>query len=189
MRTIILSSLLAIMGTGLAHANLVLSPDEDVTGTAGSTVGWGFVISPNPLEWVSAVSSETLFETNPTLGSYTDFIGSEGGPVNGVIAPGTPRSQNFDALNGFGIGSFAIDSSADVGAVDTGTIEVLFETFSSDPNACSTCATGFQTVDVQFDVAVAQPGAQAPEPGTFFLLGGGLLLLVSRRYRSWRQRS
>jgi hypothetical protein len=189
MRTIILSSLLAIMGTGLAHANLVLSPDEDVTGTSGNTVGWGFVISPDPLEWASAVSSETLFETNPTLGSYTDFIGNEGGPVNGVIAPETPWSQKFDVFSGEGIGSFAINPNAAVGAVDTGTIEVLFETFSSDPNVCSTCATGFQTVDVPFDVAVSQPGAQAPEPRTFFLVGGGLLLMVSRRYRSRRLRS
>jgi hypothetical protein len=175
MRTLIVSSLLLIMGTGLAHAGLVLTPASgDITGSAGSTVGWGFLLTTD-LEWLSAVSSETLLDSNPGLGTYLDFIGSSGGLVNGVTAPSSSWNQLFDASAGDGVGAFVIDSAAHTGDTDSGLMEILFESFSQDPNICSTCATGFVTIDLPFSVRVVAPVNTTPEPATWLLFVGSLL--------------
>jgi hypothetical protein len=177
MRTILVSSLFIVLGAGLAQGGLILT-SADIAGAAGSTVGWGFTLTPDPTEWLSAVSSEALFETNPGLGIYSDLIGNQGGPTSGVIAPGTPWAQTFDAANGLGVGSFTIDPSAHAGDSDSGTIEVLFQTFFDNPNNCPSCSTGIQTFDLPFSVVVQAAPSNAPEPGTL-VLGMAALLIAA----------
>jgi hypothetical protein len=147
-------------------------------GTAGSTVGWGFQAIAGPV-WESAVSSIILTSSNPGLGVYNDFIGSSGGAVNGVTAPLTAWNQSFDAANGLGFGSFTIDAAAKPGDSASGTLEFLFETFTSDPNICSTCAIGFTTIDLPFSVVVT--ASTTPEPATFYQIAGGVLLAFGGR--------
>jgi len=48
-----------------------------ISGAPGDTIGWGFTVQSDPGMMTSFLSSFTLFETNPSIGLYTDFIGSQ----------------------------------------------------------------------------------------------------------------
>lgn len=141
-----------------------------ITGSPGDTVGWGFTVQADPSFTTNFTASFTLFETNPSIGFYTDFIGSQGGPVGFTLPAGAPDwVETFDPVLQTGIGSFTIDPGALPGAVDSGVIHIEYE------QSCSSC---FGSVELPFQVAVAAP---TPEPGTFLLGMAGLLLLAARR--------
>ena len=111
------------------------------------------------------IQSSLIGESNPTLGFYTDFIGAEGGPVKGILAPGAPTwTQSFDDISR-GVGAYTIDPGATVGAVDAGSIEIQYATYSANPNLCGICAVGIGTVDLSFQVTVTDaPVSVTPEP-------------------------
>lgn len=177
-RRLLFSSILLVALSSLASATVVLAidpPGGSVAGQPGDTIGWGFTTQSDPNLWVTFVTSFLLVESNPFLGTYTDFIGSEGGPVNFELAPGSSNwTQAFDSIAGTGIGSYAIDPAALPGAVDSGTLRVLYETFSADPNTCGACDAGSGFVDVPFQLAVTA----TPEPATWLLLVAGIAAIA-----------
>jgi len=70
--------------------------DGALDGVAGASLGWGFTVTWTSTQgdWASFTStslgSVAQGETNPgLLGSYTDFIGAQGGPVDFGLSPGT----------------------------------------------------------------------------------------------------
>ena len=159
----------------------------DITGIAGGATGWGFRMTADPTLWVSVIGTFTLFETNPLLGSYLDLIGTQGGPNAGILAPGAADwAQGYNPTIGLGLGMYFIDPSALAGDSNAGTIRVLYESFSDDPNTCGGCSVDSGYLDAPFSVTVA-----APEPGTMVLFGfGGALLLIAgtTRYSNRRDR-
>jgi len=177
-----LSILALAAGVGLHAGPLTLNPST-IYGLPGDTVGWGFALDLQSASWVSVVTTSLLNETNPgLLDLYTDFAGAQGGPDNGVIDPNGVWTESFDIANSLGIGSYAIDPAALLGATDSGTIDLNYETFSGDPNSCSQCATGFGDVYASFTVEVGAQPANAPEPAALWLAGLGLLTVWGR----WR---
>lgn len=164
---------------------LTLDPSSgSISGLPGDTVGWGFTLTSDDTEWISVVTTSLINESNPALGFYTDTAGLFGGPMNAVLAPGAaPWVMSFDALNQTGLGAYTIDPSAPIGAMDAGMIDLNYETFSADPNICSSCATGFGDLQVQVQVTAA-----TPEPANFvtFLFGIALVVL-SRRLTGHRR--
>jgi hypothetical protein len=167
-------------GTGLATPVVTLDPvNGQISGMPGTIVGWGFSVTPDPLEWISFTGSALQDLSSAGLGSYVDFIGPQGGPVNGVLAPGgSAWIQSFDQAMGTGAGTFAIDPAALPGSFETGTITLFYDQFSADPNNCLSCNVGSSTISVPFRVDVA--ASDVPEPGTTPLLLG-LLLLASAK--------
>ncbi len=183
MKTILIAALIGASFPALATAGtlVTLNPTSgDITGGPGDTVGWGFDIqNTSPGIWVSFTQSFLLNETNPSVGTYTDLIGPQGGPVNFELGPNTPWDETFDAVAQTGMGSFLIDPAAVIGAVDSGSIRILWDEYTGDPQTCSDCrATEFST-DLPFSVTVDP--ATAPEPSTAWLaLAGGFLVGVRR---------
>ena len=185
-RRIISTTLLVIcLGAGSAMATpsiSLLGKAGALSGAPGSVVGFGFDVNSDPSEFISFTGSVTIDEDNPSLVAYTDFIGMEGGPGDGVLAPNSGHwTQNFDASNQTGVGFFQIDPSATAGSQDKGVIRILYASYNSDPNTCSAdCGGTPGYLDVKFDVVVTTPNqtTASPEPATFapVLLALGLIL-------------
>jgi hypothetical protein len=140
----------------------------------GDTPVFAYTAHADPALWISFVTSVTLFETNPSLGFYTDIIGANGGPLDFALPPAAPDWVTD-------LGSFSIDPAALPGAADSGTIRVLYQRFTGDPGICSAdCFVDEGSFDVPFQVTVTSNSASVPEPKTWALVLLGILLIRKR---------
>jgi hypothetical protein len=181
---------LAVGLTGVMAAGpiLTLSPSNGVlSGTPGSTVGWGFTLSNDSgfLVPSQVVFCEGAFNAAcaPTFGTFTDFAAQF--QIN-VVGPTV--TQTFDNATQQGIGSFKINTNAPAGVTDTGTIFLVYDTFSCDitDNNCDPVQTAFsQLLSAPASVNVA--GAAVPEPGSAGLIfvGGAMVMLMAGWRRKW----
>ena len=173
MKNVLVLSILALAAGLPGRAAILLTldpPDGLIQGEPGATVGWGFTLTSDPSSWISVVTTALLTESDPALGTYTDYAGLVGGPTNGVLAPGAP-----DWTVALGLGAYTIDAGATPGDLDAGLLDLNYETFSADPNLCSNCGTGFGDLLVPFQVEAV------PEPGGVWLTGVVLPLIWVRR--------
>jgi hypothetical protein len=181
-------TMLALIALGnLAWADtaptLTLDPANGaLSGTPGSTVGWGFTIA-NSTNFLLITSSD--FCVGPIsspcsngLGTYTDFIASNQFVVVGPLPESSSVTQAFDNSLLTGIGSFLINSTANPGDSVSGQIVLTYDLFSVSPNApnfdpiADTISIGnFLTASA----SVSVPSTTAPEPGTGLLFGYGLI--------------
>ena len=187
MRTTILlcAAFLALPALGEAVTIQFNPPSGVVDGEQGSLVGWGFTIyNDSSTDWVSFSGSALVDESNPVLGSYSDFLGPQGGPTDFALAPLATWTQPFSDPNLTGVGEYAISASAVPGAVDSGSIQVMWDDFTGDPTTCSDCYGGSFSVDVPFQVTVDGQTSSVPEPGSLWmvLIGGACFAGVRRRY-------
>lgn len=175
MKTIMLASalLLAPFAAGLSAGTLSTLPTTGlITGSPGQLIGWGFsTTNDSVFESISFSQSILINETNPLLGTYSDFIGPQGGPDSFTLPAAQTWSEGFSATGQTGLGSYLISSSAPIGSSDSGTIEVFYNYADSTPG----------TFEVPFFVLVQQ---EAPEPGTWALMAVPALILLMRRKRS-----
>lgn len=145
-----------------------------VTGTPGETVTLDYTAQSDPALWITFVGSFPLSETNPSLGFYTDVIGSLGGPVDFALPP---ASADWATT----LGTYTIDPAALPSAEDDGTIRVLYQRYSGDPGICGAgCFVDSQSLDVPFQVQVTP----TPEPSTALgVLLAGIGMIRKRRRR------
>jgi hypothetical protein len=117
------------------------------------------------------------------LGTYGDFIGSEGGPLSAALDANDPWSQTFDFGLATGLGSFAIAGNAQVGAVDNAQLEVDYDIFNGDPNqGGQQTGSSFSRVPVTVEVTANNT---TPEPNAAYLLVGAIpLIALGRRRRA-----
>lgn len=185
MKHTLLSVALALLLSAFAAAAPMITldpPSGNITGLPGETVGWGFRVTADTNEWIAFVGSFLLFESDPGIGVYEDLIGSKGGPVNGVLSPGSPVwEESFDYAQGLGLGAYAIAPLAPVGSVNRARLFVLYERFSQDPSVCEDCLLGSGELTADVGVTVGE----IPEPGTMSLVAAAALALfaVQRRRR------
>lgn len=161
------------MGAALQAAPMLTTDPVDgaLRGWSGATVSWSFTLTSDSEEWIAVVASFLLDETDPSLGMYSDEIGMEGGPSDGVAPPG--------ALWMSILGRYAIDPLAPVGAMNSGTLKVLYEAFSGDPNTCGDCYLRSGEFDAPFSVTVTE----IPEPATLIPLAMALCALAAHARR------
>jgi hypothetical protein len=172
---------------------LTLTPSGDVSGTPGSTVGWGFTIT-NDANYMEITSSQYCVNPvnfpvvcNPSaLGMYNDFIGPNGtivGPPGGTD-PDTV-SQSFDPIAMTGVGNFVINALDLVNSGDTGQIVLTYELYNLDPNDPNAVPldNGQEQV-LSANASVTVTGSSVPEPGTAGLMAAALAgLAVGLRKR------
>jgi hypothetical protein len=183
--------ILLLMSGCVATAGPIVTLDPSgaaINGAPGDTIGWGFTVQSDPGMMTSFLSSFTLFETNPSIGLYTDFIGSQGGPVAFTLPAAAPDwIEPFDPIQQTGAGSFTIDPGALIGAQDNGVIHIEYQLFPStwtSVTSSSLCdAFCSDSIELPFQVTVVAP---APEPATWGmgLMGLALLLIGSAARRS-----
>ncbi|HXJ17592.1 MAG TPA: PEP-CTERM sorting domain-containing protein [Candidatus Polarisedimenticolia bacterium] len=166
--------LLLAMGSATRADSFTFSADPaDVSGTPGSTVGWGYTFttdSANADYLVLVGIDSTLFlSTNGTPdASIFDYP---------ILAPGQTLSVAYDPIGWLGLFQFTWDPNVPVGTTETGTFDVTAQ-FCSDPFDPSTCGN-FITLSAPFSATVVSPGGVAvPEPPTAALLGSGLLMML-----------
>ena len=190
-RTILLSVLLSLGTTTALWADplLVLTPASSLSGAPGATVGWGFQIT-NDANYIEITSASFCLSpwpycASPTTGSFTDFISGHNDIIVGFPGGTDPATvaQAFDPIAFTGIGSFAIDPGAPIGAADVGTIVLTYNVFDADPNDPG--ANTLATDQVLTAVANVEVASSTPEPATFGVFGLGLvgLAAVGRRGR------
>lgn len=157
----------------------------DVSGPAGTTVGWGFTIT-----------------NTSTSGDYLDISGidsdlfssSDGTPDASIfafpnLAPGQSATQAYDPVDGLGLFQFTWNAGLAVGTTESGEFR-LFGAFC-DPTVDQFCAEDdsvpsvvLATADYTATVSAAA-GTPVPEPSSFFLLFSGL---VGATWWAWRRR-
>jgi hypothetical protein len=183
----LVAALLLPVAMSAAPTFALIPANGIVSGAPGTTVGWGFTIT-NDTDYL-LVSSFNFCEgaalpTCPTqtYGTFSDFTAQHLlDPV--IVAPGGTVTQNF-ALAGFqGVGSFAINPGAPVGAQDLGTIFLTYDKFTCDVVNDLGCSPD-QTVFGATLTATAQVDVTAvPEPAVIWLAGLGLAAMTFARRR------
>jgi hypothetical protein len=142
----------------------------------GQSSGWDFTLDNQTADWISVTSSALTFETNPSLGVYSDFIGLQGGPLPSfAVAPFSSWSEVFDGVSQ-GLGSYTVFPSAAPFAEDRGEVLVNFDVFNGDPTNGGG-QTGSSSVSAAFVVDIgAPPATSTPEPATVGLSAMALVL-------------
>ena len=175
-----------------AHATAIvdLNPIGGVvSGTPGSTVGWGFDMTAGAY-WAEVTSVSISGETSPlggTSGGFTSYMDLLGGAVDGVTAPVQNWTLPFlPGSPGTGLGQYVIDPTTGLGTQDTGNFVITYDEFSDNPNTCGSCyvdtlqmLTSDSTVP-SFTINVEAP-TTTPEPATFAVCLIGLLVFAIAR--------
>jgi hypothetical protein len=183
MKRLLSVTALAVVMTGtMASAPLLtLNPSNGVvSGTPGSTVGWGFTLSNDSGFLVPSliVFCEGAFNAGctPTFGTFTDFAAQA---QFNVVGPTV--TETFNNATQQGIGSFTINSNAPTSVSDVGTIFLVYDTFSCNilDDNCNPTQTAFsQLLSAPASVNIVGTAAAVPEPGTACFAAVGLALLV-----------
>ncbi|MGH9582351.1 MAG: hypothetical protein ACRD4O_05400 [Bryobacteraceae bacterium] len=144
-----------------------------VSGSPGSTVGWGVTLTVPSAEndYIVLTGSSFAF-TGPSYGTYTDYLSNE------FIAAGRgmPGSQTtaFDATQDTGAGQFTIDNTAPFTNI-AGDLTIHYDGYSD--NTFSTQTIFDQTVTLPATISIV------PEPVSFSLFAIALVAgLVTRRH-------
>jgi hypothetical protein len=160
-RKLIIAALLVLTTTLTAHASVVFSlnpSNGSVSDLPGATVGWGFTLTNNTVDWLILTGS--TFNMNETWGTYTDYVPGLG--TLAVIAPSGSLTQDF-VLNSTGIGHFAIDANAPVPATTFGPIVLSYNTYDGNPDTVGNLVILGNEVSANASVST-------PEPSTYALL-------------------
>jgi len=165
----------AALGARADSLTFVLIP-PDVSGPAGTTVGWGFSI------------------TNDSSTDYLDLSGIDSdlfASVNGIpdasifpfpnLAPGETATEIYDPAAGLGLFQFTWNLGVATGTTETGKFRLLGA--FCDPTVNQFCAedgsaTSTVLASAEYSATVAPPsGTLIPEPSTLVFLLSGLLAM------------
>ena len=175
---------------GIAHAITITIPDNGaIDGSPGEVVGYGFTFTNNSADYAVLDDSYLNFRA-PFASPYTDFIAS-----NFIeIAPGRSFSQVFTfvlsntpgSTTQTGTGAFAIYSNASVGAKASGMLTVAYDLYNGDPTIGFTQAIYGNSISAPVSVSVASAASPSasPEPASWSLVAGALLLFTGLLRRS-----
>jgi hypothetical protein len=157
----------------------------DVSGPAGTTVGWGFTITNTSTTTdyldISGIDSDLFASTNGTPDASIFLFPN--------LAPAQSITQVYDPLDGLGLFQFTWNSGVAVGTMETGQFRLLgafcdptIDQFcAEDDSVTSTVlATGMYSATV-----TGSSGAPISEPSASLLLISGLLGVALCTYR-WK---
>jgi len=168
---------LCLASVGSATTIFDLNPFGGVLfGQPGELLGWGFtLVNDVPNTYVVVTDTTFVQDTGPGIGTYTDIIASN---FFFPVGPATTTtwSQVFDPNLPTGTGSFAVNPAVPFSTDITGHIIVTYDLYS-DPNATNLISSGNQFAPLPVEIDIS------PEPATWALTGGLLILLATRRRR------
>jgi hypothetical protein len=158
----------------------------DVSGPAGTTVGWGFTIT----------NTSTTSDYLDISGIDSDlFLSSNGLPDASIfpfpnLAPGQSATQLYDPVDGLGLFQFTWNPGLAVGTMETGEFRLLGA--FCDPTIDQFCAEDDSVVSsvlatANYSATVSSPaGSPIPEPPSSLLLLSALLLGIGFQAFRWK---
>jgi PEP-CTERM motif len=152
----------------------LLPSSGDVSGPAGSLVGWGYSITnQSTTEWFLATNLNSDSFSNGTPNLLFDFP---------EVAHGATVTEAFDSVNGIGMFELLWDPSASVGFVNSGDFTLSGQWYDGDPfNGGNFIADATDTL-LPYSATVTG-SSSIPEPSSFLLLASGILIVSWRRVR------
>ena len=148
----------------------------DISGPAGSTVGWGYTLTNNTALWIqaTAVSSDAFQNGTPNL--VFDFPS---------VAPGSFVTLDFSLVANLfcaappcGLYSLTWDATAPVGFVNAGMFIVSSDFYDGDPNNGGNDLGPAPDASAAYSATVT--GSGVPEPSSLILMASGLAGLSVR---------
>lgn len=160
-------ALLVLLFSAAASAEeivLTLIPaNGQVSGPAGSTVGWGCTITNNTNQWLQTESLSAGTFADGTADAIFDFP---------AVSPNTSVTESFSLVASASCGSppcglyeFTWNSNAPVGTVNAGAFVLSSDFFSGDPANPSSIDLG-PTPDADASYSASALAAVVPEPAT-----------------------
>lgn len=140
-----------------------------VSGAAGTTVGWGYSITnASSSDWLVIIDVNTTsdFSNGTADSSIFDFP---------IIAPGQTDSQVFSNSDGTGLYELAWNSSAPVGASNSGQFDVT-GLFCNDASLDVCSGTTLDEFASYQAIVTA-----TPEPPSTLLLAAGIMIVLLGR--------
>jgi len=157
---------LMLLVAGAAHADGVVSFSAlptDISGSPGSTVGWGYSITNNTGDWLeTTLVNQGLFQ-HGSFSSLFDYP---------VIAPGATVTENFvftGTGTDIGLAEFTWDANAPAGFVNSGLFVLSYELFSTDPILDPNAIDLGPGADISTPYSVTVSSTAIPEPGSLYL--------------------
>lgn len=162
-----------IVAAGAARADSLsfgfsLEPvSGNITGSPGSTIGWGYDVTNNTSDFLLLSAVNSLVSFDPKFGPEA-LLGVAAGNPPPLLAPGTSQKVFFnlsplDLSKQTGLFELMLSPSAPLGTL-TGIFDLTGDFFDADFNP-------IEQVD-----EFANYSATVPEPSTIFLLASGLVL-------------
>lgn len=127
--------------------------DGALVGAPGQVLGWGLTIQNDDSGWL--VITSAAYDQSQAIGDFSDFVTPQF--LTYAVAPNGVWSETFDAATQMGLGSYVIGDFASPGDMAIGTLVLLYDVHSLDPNA------GGDGTDTVYGYQVQLPG---PEAGT-----------------------
>ena len=186
-----LCACLLLWGISVSHAQTgddwtfqTVPADGTITGSPGSVIGWGYVMTNlSASRWLWPFFPGLSRPLEHATGVATDF-----GVRLFAVAPGETVSVPFDADLMSGLSGLRWNLSAPDGFVNSGTFTVSGEWYDKDPftddEAIPTGDAG--TREASYRAIVAGNPPPAPEPGTLALMGVGCYLFCAKGFIRWR---
>jgi hypothetical protein len=148
--------------------------DGNISGAPGATIGWGYSITnESTSDWLLATNldADSFAFGTPTL--LFDFP---------EVAPGATVTEVFDPIGLTGLYEDVLDDSAPNGSVDSGDFVLSAEWYNGDPFNGGTLIGDAPDMEAAYTATVTS-SSSTPEPSSFVLLAGGLLLIIGSRFR------
>jgi hypothetical protein len=155
-----------------AHGNTytftALPNPADISGPAGTIVGWGYDISNDSMsDWLVLTDLGAGTFQHGTPLSLFDFP---------ILAPGTQASEQFDPVAGTGLYELTWDPTAPAGFVNSGVFDVSAQWWDGDPLA----GGNFLGIAMDETAPYSATVSSVPEPSTKLLLIPVLAVLLLR---------
>jgi hypothetical protein len=166
--------LAAATGARADSVTFTVTP-PDVSGPAGSTVGWGYSITNN-----SATDYLDVNNIDSDLYAATDGIPDASVFNFPDLAPGQTVTQAYDPVDGLGLFQFTWNAGVAVGTTESGLFG-LYGAFCDPSDPFCVDDGDVQGSDLAFAsysaTVVPAAGVPTPEPGTLLLCALGLIAL------------
>jgi len=160
---------------------LFMATPTDVSGPAGTTVGWGYTITNN-----TTTDYLDISDIDSDLSLATDGVPDASIFNFPNLAPGETATQDYDPGDDLGLFQFTWNSDVATGTTETGTFTIYGALCGTTDPYCADDGSVTSTVLASADYSVTVAPATVvptPEPSALAMLVFGMAALGGLRWR------